>query len=91
VRPLLGRNDEIDVPATETIRRLVGDAIRVNVQLAEPIPPCDGGCPILERAHGLEAVEPRIAHGYVRIFRTGGLAEPRPGHLRSVRPIAFIG
>ena len=56
MRPLLGRDDEIDVTATEAIQRPLGDATGINTQLTEPIPPCHGGCLLLERAHGLPAL-----------------------------------
>ena len=91
LRPLLGRDDEVDVAATEAIQRLIGDAICVDVQLPQSIPPGDGGRLLLERAHGLPALQTRVPDGYRRFFRAGGLAEPGPGHLGSVRPIAFIG
>ena len=50
-RPLLWRDDEIDVTTTEAIQRPVGDAKGIKTQLTEAIAPRHGGCPLLERAH----------------------------------------
>lgn len=68
LRPLLRRDNEIDVTTTEAIERVVGDAMRINVQLTKPIAPCHGGCLLLECAHSLPALQTRIADGYRRIF-----------------------
>lgn len=39
VRPLLGRNHEIDVSAAEVIERVVRDAGGIDAELAEPVAP----------------------------------------------------
>ena len=84
VRPLLGRNDEIDVASAEAIERVVCHARGVDAELAEPVAPRQGSRLVLECADRLPAVQPRIADGDRRIFHPRGPAEAGPRHPKSV-------
>src|ERR1700694_3873832 len=63
-RPLLGRNDEIDISSPEAIRGPIGDAARVDTHLSELVAPCQRGLLILERADRLPALQARVVDGH---------------------------
>src|SRR5437588_11097465 len=84
-RPLLRRHDEVDLAPTEAIQWPVADATRVERHLPKAIPPGHGGRLLLEGAHGLPALQARVAHGHIRLSRLRGLAKGTPRHGQSVR------
>src|SRR2546430_2963455 len=67
-RPLVRRNDEVDIATAAAIQRMIGDARRVYAELQQLIAPRHRGGLILERADRLPSVKPRIADGHRRIF-----------------------
>lgn len=82
-RPLVRRDDEVDVASPEAIRRVIGDTARVEAHVTKLIPPGQGSALLLERADGLPAVEPRVADRNRRVPCSS--SEARDPHTASVR------
>ena len=82
-RPLVRRDNEVDVASAEPVERVIGDAAGVEAHMTELIPPGEGSVLLLERAHRLPALEARIADGN-RLF-PGTPSEARDMHTPSVR------
>ena len=83
-RPLLRRNDQVDIAPPEPIERAIRDATRIQTHRSELIAPRQRRLLVLERSDRLPAVEARIADRHGRFLGDAALHEARERHRQSV-------
>ncbi len=84
-RPLGGRDHEVDLTATEPVKRMIRRAACLDAHRSQLIPPGDSRSLILERADRLPGLDPWIADENRVLPGEASLQESRAHHPASVR------
>ena len=83
-RPLLRRDDQVDIAPPEPVERAIRDATRIQTHRSELIAPRQRRLLVLERSDRLPALEARIADRHGRFLGDAALHEARERHRPSV-------
>src|SRR5690349_1364111 len=83
-RPLLRRDDEVDIAAAEPVERVIGGASCLDAHPAQLVAPRQRGRLLLEGADGLPVLKAGVCYRHRRVPRGAAPWKPPEGHAHSL-------